>query len=294
VRLAHPFPSLLNAVATAAIAALAGGDPWTILRLFGAMLGIQIAIGALNDVADVKLDTIAKPRKPIPSGFVGVRVASSIAIAAAVAGVGLSAMSGIATAAAAAACIGLGWLYDLRLSRTTLSWLPLAIALPILPIHAWLGVRGAAPDALLLLVPIGILGGAGLALANGLVDIDRDAGTGRRAVSVVLGARRAWLAHAAVLGLAAALAVWLAPGPPLFDLSADPGTTWPVPLGLLRAILLGIGCLLLVLGAALLRSTRASRRERGWEIDAIGIACLGLGWLAGTAAELDALAGAGS
>ena len=44
----------------------------------------------------------------------------------------------------------------------------------------------------------------------------------------------------------------------------------------------GIG--LLALGAACLAARRASVRERGWELEALGVAGLGLGWLAGTAA----------
>jgi hypothetical protein len=52
----------------------------------------------------------------------------------------------------------------------------------------------------------------------------------------------------------------------------------------LRLIGVGAGIALIALGAGALAATRAGVRERGWELEAIGVASLGLGWLAGTAA----------
>ena len=236
------------------------------------MLGIQAAIGALNDVVDAPLDAIAKPRKPIPTGLVARRVAIAVAGGGALLGLGLSAGSGVGTLLVGACCLTLGWLYDLRLSRTALSWLPLSIALPLLPIHAWLGATGLIPGELVTLVPIGVLAGAGLALANGIVDVDRDAQSGRSAVVVALGRRRAWILQTAGLALAAGMALLLAPGA---------GSA-----GVLRWGGLGLGCLALAMGAGALASSRAGIRERGWELEAVGVAGLAIGWLAGLAAVL--------
>jgi hypothetical protein len=44
-----------------------------------------------------------------------------------------------------------------------------------------------------------------------------------------------------------------------------------------------LGCLALALGAFVLSSARAGVRERGWELEAVGVAGLGIGWLAGVA-----------
>ena len=44
-----------------------------------------------------------------------------------------------------------------------------------------------------------------------------------------------------------------------------------------------IGAAALAIGAALLADDRPARRERGWELESVGVAVLGLGWLAGTA-----------
>jgi 4-hydroxybenzoate polyprenyltransferase len=258
------------------------------LRLFGAMLGIQIAIGALNDVVDAPLDARSKPRKPIPAGLVGTRVATGVAIAGAVLGIGLSAVSGVATALVGAACLALGWLYDVRLSRTSLSWLPLAIALPLLPIHAWLGAAGTVPTNLLLLVPVGILGGAGLAFANGLVDVERDARAGRPTASVVLGGRRTWTVQTGALGVAALLTLALAPGGGGLGAAGSPDGGDGGVLAFVHAASIVLGCGLLAIGALVLRSPASGRRERGWELEAIGVACLGISWLAGTASTIGA------
>ena len=287
IRLVHPFPSLLNASATAGIAALAGAPAPTVVRLGLAMLAIQFSIGALNDLVDAPLDARQKPRKPIPRGLVRLRTAGAVAIGGAAIGVVLSAASGTATTIAALGCLGLGFAYDLRLSRTPLSWLPLALALPLLPIYAWVGATGEIPEGLITLVPVGVLAGGGLALANGLVDLERDRSVDRRAIAVALGRRNAWLAQTLGLTVAALLAVMVAP-----QISSAAGSEIAV-LRLVRIGGIGLGVAFLAIGAALLASGRPGVRERGWELEAVGVAALGLGWLAGTAGG-SAGGGAGS
>lgn len=242
------------------------------------MLAIQFSIGALNDLVDAPLDAREKPRKPIPNGLVGRRLAAAVVAGGAAAGILLSAVSGLGTALAALGCLGLGFAYDLRLSRTALSWLPLALALPLLPIHAWLGATGVIPAGLVTLVPVAIVAGAGLALANGLVDIDRDGRVDRRGIAVALGRRHAWLAQTTALGTAAVLALAVAP-------STDGGSTGSglEVLRWIRVAGVALGAGLLLAGAAALASGRADLRERGWELEAVGVAAIGLGWMAGTA-----------
>jgi hypothetical protein len=193
----------------------------------------------------------------------------------------------VAVVVVAVAGLGLGYLYDLRLSRTPLSWLPLSLALPLLPIHAWLGTTGTIPPGLLTLIPAAVLAGAGLALANGLVDLDRDAHVGRLAVAVQLGPIRTWGIHAALLAITAGMALFIAPAAaPPGQAGGPPADGVGLSLELLRtARLIGVGAgiALVALGAGALAATRARVRERGWELEAIGVASLGLGWLAGTA-----------
>jgi 4-hydroxybenzoate polyprenyltransferase len=245
------------------------------------MLSIQVSIGALNDWADAARDAVGKPAKPIPSGLATRRQALLFAGLTAPLGLGLSAMVGLPAAAVIAVALALGVLYDLRLSRTLLSWLPLALALPLVPVHAWLGARGELPPGMALLYPAAVGAGAALALSNGLVDLERDASSGRRTVAVTLGARKAWLANVALLAAVGAAAVALAPtaaagraGFP--DDDVLPGLrTWGVALGLV----------VLAIGAVALRAEPPALRERGWELQAIGVGAVGIGWLAGIAAS---------
>jgi geranylgeranylglycerol-phosphate geranylgeranyltransferase len=239
------------------------------------MFCLQASIGALNDLVDVPLDAGQKPGKPLPRGLISVRAAGVVTVVGSVAGVALSLPSGLATAAVAAAGAGLGYLYDLRLSRGAFSWLPLAFALPLLPIHAWLGATGLVPPGLVTLLPAAVLAGFGLALGNGLVDVERDAATGRRGIVVSVGARVAWLVQTGALGLVVLLAAFLAP-------HAASSTE---ALGTLRSAGVPLGGVAIALGAAALGARSVGLRERGWELEAVGVAAAGVAWLAGTAAS---------
>jgi 4-hydroxybenzoate polyprenyltransferase len=273
-RLAHPFPSLLNALVTAAIASIAGAAPEVALRLGGSMLALQASIGALNDALDAGIDSGRKPGKPIPRGLATSTEATGIAVLALVAGLALSAPSGLPTLLVALAGVGCGYAYDVGLGRTALSWLPLVVALPLLPIHAWLGATGSLPPGLATLAPAAILAGASLAIANGIVDAERDLAGGRPTIVVRLGRSRAWLVHGALaVGLASVAVV-----------GAPRGGTTPVLGGLaVGEIAIGLGLGLVAVGAAVLRRPEAGLRERGWELEAIGVGLVGVGWLVGSA-----------
>lgn len=285
LRLGHPFPSLLNASATLAIATLAGAPGWVSLRLAASMLALQVSIGALNDLADAARDAGEKPGKPLPSGAATERDARSLTLVGLGLGLALSAPSGLPVVAVAALGACLGYAYDLRLSRTPWSWLPLALALPLVPIHAWLGASGSMPPGLLALVPAAVLAGGALAIANGLVDLERDARSTRRTIAVALGGGKAWLAHAVLLAAVAALGVFVAPAVASDASGAGDG---PLPIEILRGlrtwgVAVGLGAL--GLGALALAAARPAIRERGWELEAGGVAGIGVGWLAGAVAS---------
>lgn len=222
------------------------------------MLGLQASIGALNDLVDAPRDAGRKPGKPIPRGAAGVGDARLIAAAGLVLAIGLTLPSGPLALAALGLGAICGYGYDLRLSRTAWSWLPLAIALPLVPVYAWLASTGGLPAALLPLVPAGILAGAGLSISNGLADLERDQAGGSNSIVVRLGRSAAFAVHAGLL--AAAIAVALILGPPLRPL------LWAGILGLAGGI--GVGW-----------SGGPLRRERAWELEAIGVALLGAGWI---------------
>lgn len=273
VRLVHPFPSLLCAAATAVIAALAGGSVDAAARLGVAMLGIQVSIGALNDLVDAPRDRGRTPVKPLADGLLGPAAGRAVAVVAAAAGFALSAASGVPTLAVAVAGAACGYAYDLRLSRTAIAWLPLALALPLVPVYAWLGATGSVPPGILALVPVAMLAGGGLAVGNAVADLEADASAGASSVRVRLGRRAAWRVHALALTASTGLvAVALPPHPP----AAGVGL-----------VLAGAGVLATGIAAIGMASTpaRASAARLGWQVEAIGVALLGIGWVIAFVAE---------
>jgi 4-hydroxybenzoate polyprenyltransferase len=268
VRLTHPFPSLLDGGATVAIALLAGGRPLDALRLGAAMVALQASIGTINDLVDVPRDAGRKPGKPIPAGLVGPTTATLLALVAAAVGLVLSLPSGLPTGVVAVAILAVGLLYDLWLRGTPWSWLPFALGIPLLPVFAWLGATGRVPELFLVLVPTAFISGAGLAIANALADVERDAEAGVRSVARQMGAPVAWTAHAMLQATVVAVAV-----------ASLLGAGAPVPL------LMGAAgaTVVLLAGVYLARGASAASRERGWELEAVGTALLAAVWIAAVA-----------
>ena len=275
-----------------AISTLAGAPLGLAGALGLSMLSIQVAIGALNDWADAGRDAGEKPAKPIPAGLATSAEAVGVAVVTGMLGVALSAAVQPAAGAALAAALACGVLYDLRLSRTVLSWLPLALALPLVPVHAWLGATGSLPLGMAVLYPAAVGAGAALALANGLVDLERDARSSRPTVVVALGRMRAWLVNVGILAVVAVLAVLVAPavepgsatGPTPAGPGQGAGALFGAGLGVLRSWGVGLGIVALAAGAIVLRASSPAIRERGWELQAVGVGAVGIGWLAGIAA----------
>ena len=249
---------------TAAFALIAGATPATAGRLGIAMVSLQAAIGALNDLVDAPRDT-GKPGKPIPAGLVSPAAAAAVVAGGSTLGVALSLPSGPATAAVALLVLAVGGLYDLRFKGTAWSWLPFAVGIPLLPVYAWLGAAGNVPAAFAILIPAAAIAGAALAIANALADVERDREAGAVSVATRLGPRLAWQVHVvlqgAVIGLALAGLAWLGnPGPWLLVVGSAAG--------------------LVAVGAVLNAGTGARGRELGWELEAIGVGLLGAAWMA--------------
>ncbi len=266
IRLLHPFPSLLDAVVTGAIALIAGGPPMTALRLAVAMFCLQIAIGTANDIVDADADKERKPHKPIPGGQVSPDEARVVFALALVLGLGLSAVSGPAVLGVAMLGTAIGLLYDLRLKRTAWSWLPFALGIPLLPVYGWLGASGELPAAFLVLVPVAFLAGTAIAYANALADVERDRAAGTRTVATMLGREATWRTGVALQ----VVVIGIALGTIVFS-GATPGATLA---GVVASVVIGSG---LALG----RSDDPWRRERGWEVQGVGLGLLAAAWLVG-------------
>ena len=195
-----------------AFALVAGASTSVALLLGAAMACLQGSIGALNDLADLRADMIAKPGKPLVRGTVTPAAARVVVVLGLVLGLALSAVAGLGALVVALLGVGTGYLYDLRLKGTGLAWVPFALGVPLLPVYAWIGATGALPSAFIVLVPAAIVAGAALALGNQLADLaaDRRAGvefdgrgrSGAGASLIVIAALHAGVALAALVSLA--------------------------------------------------------------------------------------------
>lgn len=267
-RLVHPFPSLLNAIVVAVFACVAvRGWPGIsrIAWLSVTMLCIQFAIGALNDWADRELDTETKPSKPIPSGLVSSRTALVVAVLLALSAAVLAALGGPTAWLLAMTGLGIGIAYDLGVKRTPASALTYALALPLIPVWVWsaLGVESAA---LFIVLPVGMLLGVSLQLANALPDAEGDAAAGVRGTLQVLGPERGrllcWTSFALALLLCAVLAPVVHLGPLPFALC------WVVAVLLLAVAVAGYQ-----------RAPSRRALQLGWSLLAPAAGLLAIGWL---------------
>ena len=243
---------------------IAGAAVPDAVRLGVAMTALQAGIGAVNDVRDAPADAAGKPAKPIPSGLVPRRPAVAVAVVAIAVGIGLSIPSGWWTVAIALAGLGVGLAYDLWLKGTAWSWLPFAIGIPLLPVYAWYGGTGSLPPAFALLVPAAVAAGAALAIGNARADAERDVASGVESIATALGPRRAWLTQVLILAAVGAVAV---------------ASAAIVEATITQLALVAGAALVTVVASVLSRDASASARERAWEIEAVGIAALGVLWL---------------
>ena len=268
VRVIHPFPTALNAVAAVGLAFVAAdGTPGlcVLARIALTMLAAQAAIGAINDVVDRLLDA-GKPWKPVAAGLLSARTATLIGVGCALLSLAVGATLGPAAWALSAAGLAIGFAYDLWLKRTVWSWITYAVALPLVPVWVWTAVDRFTP-LLHWVWPLGMLLGLSLHLANALTDWEADSAAGVRGAAQRLG----WRLSLGACWAAFALAVLLA-------LVAG------IVLGSRSALLLG-GC---GLAAALLTAAIAgyllspSRRslQRAWTLLAPAAGILATGWLA--------------
>ena len=232
------------------------------------MLGLQFSIGAANDWFDVELDALTKPAKPIPAGRVTRSAAATVAIVCGGGGLALALMGagpgGWLTVACAAGMLGAGLAYDARLKRTVFSWLPFAVAFPLLPLYAWFGAVGEPPPGAQLLLPVAFLAGPTLQLANGLVDAEGDARGGVTGLVGRLGIGRSWVLLAVLQIVVNSLAV----------------VTVLDGAGLAGRVAVLLAAALAFFGVALSHGMTIRTREWGWRCQTIALALLAVSWLA--------------
>jgi|GEM_PF-3204924 len=212
LELLHPIPSVLTTVAALGFAWIFGIGPrdprfWSIGAV---MLLVQFSISALNEWADADLDRRAGRQRPIPLGLVSRGVALTVAVVGAVGAFALCVLSNLGSLALLLVGLGTacGWAYDLWLKATPLSFIPFAIAFPLMPF--WIG--GLAGRPLMSLVVL-FVGGSPLAsaihLADSIPDRDPDREAGLKTLAVALGKPAAEMAAAGLLLLGTLVSIVL-------------------------------------------------------------------------------------
>ncbi len=243
---------------------VAGADLSVAIRLGASMTALQASIGALNDLVDAPQDQGRKPGKPIPAGLVSPQVARLVVAGAGALGVLLAIPSGAPTVVLALVVLGIGAAYDLVAKGTGWSWVPFAVGIPLLPVYGWLGATGTLAPWFVALVPMAAVAGAALAVGNARVDLERDRDAGTRTVATALGLGRSWWALVACWSIAALIAVG--------SLVADGASGVAVAA-------VGAGIAIIVGGTVFGRQGEPARRERAWELQAVGAAVAGVAWL---------------
>jgi 4-hydroxybenzoate polyprenyltransferase len=238
----------------AAVALLAGGGVGVAIGLGISMTALQCSIGAVNDLVDAPTDAGRVPPKPIPAGLVSVPVARVVAATAAAVGIALAVLHGPGLLLFGLVVLGIGYAYDVAAKGTAWSWLPFALGIPLLPVYGWCGAIGTLPPFFAALIPMAVLAGAALAIANARTDLDTDLAAGTVSVATQLGDDRAWLVHAALWAVILAVAIgWL-----LVAGAAGP-----------TIAAVGVAGLLLALAAVRARGPDGRRRRWAWEAEAV-------------------------
>src|SRR5579864_6842869 len=205
--LSHPGSVLVYILAITVFTLLAAWPHFAwpgIALVIGGHAAMQVAIAMLNDYYDRGLDAQGKPGKPISRGLVSPRAALIGGLCMIV----LMLVLLIPLSPLALLCslcyLALGQAYNLKLKSTPLKGLVFALAMPLIPLYAFVGVGRILP-CLFWLVPVSFLLGATLILAHALPDIEKDAANGVSTLAVVLGVKRSFIACQLLIVLSAAL-----------------------------------------------------------------------------------------
>src|SRR5450631_4088678 len=178
--LIHPIPVALHVAAVTLLALLAAWPifQWqSILLLVGAHAAMQCAIAVLNDYCDRVPDAQGKKPKPIPLGLILPHEALLFGIAC----IGLMLLLLLPLNRLALLIsllyLALGLAYNLGLKATPLSGIVFALAIPLIPVYAFVGVGHIIP-LLGWFIPVAALLGIAINLANSLPDIEEDRASG--------------------------------------------------------------------------------------------------------------------
>jgi 4-hydroxybenzoate polyprenyltransferase len=206
VRATHPLPTVGVTAFTTALAVAAGTSAPRCVLIAAAIFAGQLTIGWSNDRHDVSADRqVSRADKPLAMGEVSLRTVDAAIAVASVVTVVLSLALGWRAGLVHLGAVAAGWLYNVWLKGTWLSWVPYAVAFGALPVVVTLALPGHPPPGLWVVVAAGLLGVAAN-FTNALPDLDDDRVTGLRGAPNRLGSRPSLIIGAALL-MAATLSI---------------------------------------------------------------------------------------
>ena len=203
----HPFTSIAVATTTLMFALLINGNfsHLQLTALWIAMLLVQFSIGLTNDLFDYDYDTKAKSWKPLVSrltirSITWMLVAVFLSI-----GLLMNLFLSLQAIPFYFVCLAIGLSYNIRLKRTSWSWLPYSLAIPTILMYVY-SAKGSFSIDLLWLYLVGMLLGPAMNIANQLQEAEQAYQSGERSLVHVLGIRFAGRTSVILL-----LATWLLP-----------------------------------------------------------------------------------
>ncbi len=189
--LCHPLPVLFHIIAVTVFALLAAWPHpiWSVIALvIVAHTAMQLAIAVLNDYYDRHLDILSKRDKPIARGLVRPREAMIFGICLIIIMFLLLLPLNPLALLFSLLYLACGLAYNLGLKSTPFSGVVFALAIPLIPVYAFVGVGRIIP-VVFWFIPVAALLGIALNLANSLSDIEEDKTHNARTLAVMLGVR---------------------------------------------------------------------------------------------------------
>jgi 4-hydroxybenzoate polyprenyltransferase len=246
LRASHPEPTVMVTALAVALAVSTGRAAPGVVAVGAAVLAGQLSVGWHNDPG--RDAASGRPDKPVAAGDISRRTVARCALAALTAAVPLSFASGWRAGLVHLTAVLLAWAYNARLKATVVSFVPYAVAFPLLVAFVTLGGPAASWPPWWALAAAALLG-CSAHLVNVVPDLADDLATGVRGLPHMLGRPRS-VAATVVLLLAATVIESFGPGRPGWGaagamigvaavitagifLARQPGSRW-----LFRAVLL--------------------------------------------------------
>jgi geranylgeranylglycerol-phosphate geranylgeranyltransferase len=221
VRLARWPNVVLSALGVAFGAWWVGWGPVAAIAFAaGGAACLTVTANVWNDLADIEIDRLAHPERPLPSGLVSARAARQVATISGIAGVALEAAASPALGALSVMVVALMFAYSPWIKRTGLLGNGVVALLASLPFlyGAWVVGR---PRGAIVLVMIAVPLHLAREVAKDLEDAPADAGS-RRTLPVSAGASVAIAVLSAASLAFLLLLVPFARSRPLFAAAAVP------------------------------------------------------------------------